>query len=283
MEKGGVEGGCLDEICGGDGRFLMRKKVVFKDVEKEEEKGLVKNVCFSDESSSIGKNSDVSENSMENSGDGEEVQSSYKGALDAMEALEEFLPIRQNKILMGQQGSFLGSSTTHPGTLGLTIITIHKVDEYKPHKPKHQCRRGISRFYNGRSKSFTTLSDSSSLSSIKDLAKPDNAYMRRRRNLLACSLNWDKNRSCSPLRSNGGGISKRMTGSPRTTLALAVAMSNSDMDKQGGECNSAGSLAVSSPRRNFPVWRSMSYAHLHPCASVANTYTDSNQTATETS
>ncbi|KAL0327443.1 UNVERIFIED_CONTAM: hypothetical protein Sangu_1822300 [Sesamum angustifolium] len=93
--------------------------------------------------------------------------------------------------------------------------------------------------------------------------------MRRRRNLLACSLNWDKNRSCSPLRSNGGGISKRMTGSPRSTLALAVAMSNSDIDKQGGECNSAGSLLVSSPRRNFPVWRSLSYAHLQPCASVA--------------
>ncbi|KAL0372221.1 UNVERIFIED_CONTAM: hypothetical protein Scaly_0903700 [Sesamum calycinum] len=245
MEKGWVEsGGCLDctayvdEICGGDGMFFVKKKVVFKDVEKEDEKGLVKNVSFSDESSSIGKNSDVSENSMENSGDGEEVQSSYKGALDAMEALEEVLPIR----------------------------------------------RGISRFYNGRSKSFTTLSDSSSLSSIKDLAKPDNAYMRRRRNLLACSLNWDKNRSCSPLRSNGGGISKRMTGSPRSTLALAVAMSNSDIDKQGGECNSAGSLLVSSPRRNFPVWRSLSYAHLQPCASVANTCTDSNQsTATETS
>ncbi|KAL2235978.1 UNVERIFIED_CONTAM: hypothetical protein Sindi_1330000 [Sesamum indicum] len=295
MEKGGIEGGgCLDgtayvdEICVGDGRFLMRKKVVFKDVEKEEETGLVKNVCFSDESSSIGKNSDVSENSMENSGDGEEVQSSYKGALDAMEALEEVLPIRipisgrQNKILMGQQGSFLGSST-HPGTLGLTIITIHRVDEYKPHKPKHQCRRGISRFYNGRSKSFTTLSDSSSLSSIKDLAKPEDAYMRRRRNLLACSLNWDKNRSCSPLRSNGGGISKRMTGSPRTTLALAVAMSNSDIDTQGGECNSPGSLWVSSRRRNFPVWRSLSYAHLQPCASVASTCTDSNQSTTETS
>ncbi|KAK4422182.1 hypothetical protein Salat_1800500 [Sesamum alatum] len=236
MEKNEA-GGCLDGICGGDARFFMTKKVVFKDVE---EKGLVKNLCLSDDSSSIGKNSDLSDNSMDKSGadDGEEVQSSYKqGALEAMEALEEVLPIR----------------------------------------------RGISRFYNGRSKSFITLSDSSSLSSIKDLAKPENAYMRRRRNLLACSLNWDKNRSCSPLRSNGGGISKRMTGSPRTTLALAVAMNCSDVDNQTGEYNPAGSLPMSSPRTNFPVWRSFSCAHLQPCASAANTCTDSNQSATETS
>ncbi|KAI3454184.1 hypothetical protein Pfo_010847 [Paulownia fortunei] len=246
MNKGGVEaGGCLDgmacadETYRGDQRFLMGKRVVFKDVENKEEKGLVKNssnqnISCSDESSSIGKNSDLSENSMEKSGDGEEVQSSYKGALDAMEALEEVLPIR----------------------------------------------RGISRFYNGKSKSFASLAEASSSPSIKDLVKPDNPYTRRRRNLLACSLTWDKNRSSS-LRSNGGGISKRVTSSTRTTLALAVAMSNSDSNKEAGECNSAGSLLLSSPGKDFSPWRSFSLADLQQCVSVATTCTNSNQLVTK--
>lgn len=108
VKNGGLEAGgclegmaCLDGIYRGDQRFLMGKRVAFEDVEKKEEEGLVKNSCnqsisCSDESSSIGKNSDLSVNSMEKPGDGEEVQSSYKGALDAMEALEEVLPIRFN-------------------------------------------------------------------------------------------------------------------------------------------------------------------------------------------
>lgn len=110
MNKGGVvDGGFvhgINEIYGGDQRFFVGKKVMFKDVRKEEEeeegrnngllKNSCKNICSSDESSSIGKNSDLSENSLEKLDDGEEVQSSYKGPLDAMEALEEVLPIRLN-------------------------------------------------------------------------------------------------------------------------------------------------------------------------------------------
>jgi hypothetical protein len=222
---------CGDETHRGDQRFSNRKKVVFKDAEEEGEKGFVKNSCinnnlaFSDESSSIGKNSDLSENSTEKSVDGEEVQSSYKGSLDAMEALEEVLPVR----------------------------------------------KGISGFYNGKSKSFGSLADASSLSSVKDIAKPDNAYARKRRNLLACSLTWDKNRS-SALRSNGGGISKRMTGSTRTALAVALAMSNSDSNKRAGECTSSGSLLMSSPS-----WRSFSLADLQQCVSVTAPRMSSNQ------
>ncbi|KAG8375767.1 hypothetical protein BUALT_Bualt10G0134500 [Buddleja alternifolia] len=224
----------------------MLKKVAFKDVRGELEKGLVKNSIFnnnnscseSEESSSIGKNSDLSENSLEKSksGDCEEVQSSYKGPLDAMEALEEVLP-------------------------------ISRVDVPLPFKHEAFVRRGISRFYNGKSKSFASLADtSSSSSSIKDLSKPDNAYIRKRRNLLACNLVWDKTRS-SPLRGNvGGGISKRVTGSGRTTLALAVAMNNCESEKQqGGECNSNSAVA------SFSSWRSFSLADLQHCVSVSTT------------
>lgn len=126
-----------------------------------------------------------------------------------------------------------------------------------------KCRRGISRFYNGKSKSFASLTDASSSSTIKEIAKPENAYMRKRRNLLASNLNWEKTKN-SPLRgNNGGAISKRVTStsSNRTTLALAVAMSNSE-----SECSSSGG---SSPRKEFSTWRSFSLADLQHCAAVA--------------
>lgn len=129
-------------------------------------------------SSSIGRNSDCSGGSASDGEDSGEVQSSYKGPLDTMDALEDSLPIR----------------------------------------------RSISDFYFGKSKSFTSLADASS---AKDLGKPDNAYNRKRKNLMACSNFLDKNRS-GPLRNSGGGITKRSTNSNRRSLAVAFVMSSSD-------------------------------------------------------
>ncbi|ERN11260.1 hypothetical protein AMTRI_Chr04g242900 [Amborella trichopoda] len=85
-------------------------------------------------------------------------------------------------------------------------------------------RKGISNFYSGKSKSFTSLSD---VVSSKELAKPESPYNRKRKNLLAHNIIGDKSRSYST-RNTGGGISKRPTNFNRTTLALAVAMSSSD-------------------------------------------------------
>lgn len=114
MNKGGTMGSgyvhgmsCISmidppEICSKDGRFLVEKKVVAKE-EREELKAL--NTCISSSTSSIGKNSDISGRSAENSGDTDEVQSSYKGPLDGMEALEVVLPIRYFSF------SFYSSST----------------------------------------------------------------------------------------------------------------------------------------------------------------------------
>ncbi|KAH0460268.1 hypothetical protein IEQ34_010931 [Dendrobium chrysotoxum] len=88
-------------------------------------------------------------------------------------------------------------------------------------------RRGISNFYAGKSKSFTSLSDAiSSCASAKDLAKADNAYSRRRRTLLASKIFWEKPHS-NLLRSPSGGIAKRPAALKRSPLALAVAMSGS--------------------------------------------------------
>lgn len=192
-------------------------------------------------SSSIGRNSDLSSDG-EDCGD-EEAQSSYKGPLDVMAALEEVLPIR----------------------------------------------RGISNFYRGKSKSFTSLAEVSSSSTIEDISKPENAYTRRRRNLLAFNHVSDKNRNF-PLRSHAGGISKRPLGSSRSTLAFAVAMTGSS-DSIGNMSEGSRSppllpplhpqsrsvknkIASSPSQQSLSAWRSFSFADLQHCATsaTANSY-----------
>lgn len=105
-------------------------------------------------------------------------------------------------------------------------------------------RRGISKFYDGKSKSFTSLADAGSTPSVKDIAKPENAYTRRRRNLM-----WEKSRNY-PLRSNNGGISKRTTiSSSRSTVTLAFAI-NYDSNSS---CASEDSFSSSNPRSPPPL------------------------------
>ncbi|MBA0657805.1 hypothetical protein Goklo_010068 [Gossypium klotzschianum] len=53
-------------------------------------------------------------------------------------------------------------------------------------------RKGISKFYNGKSKSFTSLADAAAVFSVKDFAKPEDPYNRKRKNLLARSSSLDK-------------------------------------------------------------------------------------------
>lgn len=98
-------------------------------------------------SSSIGRNSDCDCSLAGGEERGEaEVQSSYKGPLETMDALEDSLPIR----------------------------------------------RGISKFYCGKSKSFAVLSDAmAKLSSGKELGKPENPYSRKRKKLLSLTSRWE--------------------------------------------------------------------------------------------
>lgn len=195
--------------------------------EEEEE-----NWCSSSATSSIGRNSDLSERSTtdgDDDGDDNEVQSAYNGPLDMMNSLEEVLPVR----------------------------------------------RGISSFYNGKSKSFTSLAEAASTSSVKDIAKQENAYSRRRRNLLAINHVWDKSKG-SPHRSNGCGIAKRPLSSSKSTLALAVAMSSSESlsstsdDSNSNSNSNSNSISPPSlpplhPRSIASPWRSYSVADLQQC------------------
>ncbi|GLT97205.1 hypothetical protein SLE2022_147810 [Rubroshorea leprosula] len=139
-------------------------------------------------------------------------------------------------------------------------------------------RRGISSFYNGKSKSFAILADAVGSPSIKDIAKPENAYTRRRRNLLAINHVWDKNRNKKPITSS------------RSTLALAVAMSSSESLSSTSEESSStlsprlpplhpqssrvsyNNMSFSPPTKQFSSnWRSFSVADIQQCTNTATT------------
>ncbi|GMI94961.1 hypothetical protein HRI_003165400 [Hibiscus trionum] len=135
-------------------------------------------------------------------------------------------------------------------------------------------RRSISSFYNGKSRSYTSLAEATSVSSMKDIAKPENAYTRRRRNLLAINHVWDKSRNKKLI---------RPISSSKSTLALAVAMSSSETDSfsstgedspstssprlpplhpqmRTAHFNNNSTLSPSLSVRNFSNWRSFSLA-----------------------
>lgn len=118
-------------------------------------------------------------------------------------------------------------------------------------------RRGISKFYNYKSKSFTSLADASTSSSIKDIAKADNAYTRKRRTLLAYRNFL--------LRSRGGisKSSKKTITANQTTLALAVAMSSSESSPSTSDDSNSRSS------NTLGAWRSLSLADLQQCATSA--------------
>nr|DAD44254.1 TPA_asm: hypothetical protein HUJ06_002484 [Nelumbo nucifera] len=227
-------------------------------------------------SSSIGRNSDSGRSSAGSDGEdsGEtEVQSSYKGPLDTMNALEDVLPTRV--VLM---------SASEIADLVEDLLINPRVSMGSYSNRFCRITRSISKFYCGKSKSFTSLADAASSTSIKDIVKPENAYTRKRKNLLACSNLWDKNRSF-PLRSNGGGISKRPTNSSRSTLSLAVAMSSSSESNNTSEGSSSNASpprllpplhpqakpslnSSSSSQRTFSSWRSFSLTDLQGVAAA---------------
>ncbi|GAU47953.1 hypothetical protein TSUD_06870 [Trifolium subterraneum] len=239
-------------------RVASRTSVLFDapgDHHDDQGKVLSDEACSTTSSSSIGRDSDddvSSERSMNENENENEAESKYNGgALEAMEALEQVLPMR----------------------------------------------RGISNYYNGKSKSFTSLADVVTTPSVKDIVKPENAYTRRRRNLMALTHVWDKNRNSS-LRSNGGGISKRTMSLSKSSLALAVAMTNSDSNSSISSDDSPSSSSNSSspsstlpplPPRNrvsslaSPLQRNFfSLADLHHCAIAASMKMSSSSLGHET-
>ncbi|KAJ0266536.1 hypothetical protein HA466_0005230 [Hirschfeldia incana] len=114
-------------------------------------------------------------------------------------------------------------------------------------------RKGISNYYNGKSKSFTSLAAAASAmtssSSMKDLAKPENPYSRRRRNLL-CHQIWENSKTTPR-----GGISKKhVINSSRSALTLAMAVAAGVMAREGSSSSSSsGGDDSSSPGSSSPT------------------------------
>lgn len=174
------------------------------------------------------------------------------------------------------------------------LDAMHELEDVLP------IRKGISSFYNGKSKSFASLAD---VASCKELTKPENAYSKRRRNLLACTLPWDKTtKSNLILRNSNGGIAKRVQSATRNSLALAVAMSSLAASSSRDSLHSQHEMTSRSPppshcshfhprvkelqadcslpaQRSFSAWRSFSLADLQECASET-TITQTLQTET---
>ncbi|KAL0288281.1 UNVERIFIED_CONTAM: hypothetical protein Scaly_2735200 [Sesamum calycinum] len=143
-------------------------------------------------------------------------------------------------------------------------------------------KKSISKFYCGKSKSFTSLSDAASCSSVKDIAKPENAYTRKRKTLLAFNNFLEKKRDNIRI----GGLSKRPSNS-RSMLALAATMNCSETNS--GETSNSNSSSPgcslpplppharramhcehssSPPAEKFSSWRSFSLSDLQGAAAV---------------
>ncbi|KAB2027536.1 hypothetical protein ES319_D05G038800v1 [Gossypium barbadense] len=107
-------------------------------------------------------------------------------------------------------------------------------------------RRGISSFYNGKSRCFTNLAEGSSTSSIKEIAKPEKTYTRRRRNLLAINYAWDKNKFKRPIKSIMNSRKSRLT-------FLAVAMGSSESISATTSDHSTSNFMPSAPALKPPL------------------------------
>ncbi|CAO2202585.1 unnamed protein product [Urochloa humidicola] len=87
-----------------------------------------------------------------------------------------------------EEGEEVESKVEGLGMIGLG--TLESLEDALPIK------RGISNFYAGKSKSFTSLAEAAATAAAKEIAKPENPFNKRRRVLAA----WNRRRaSCSAL------------------------------------------------------------------------------------
>ncbi|XP_024384302.1 uncharacterized protein [Physcomitrium patens] len=109
-----------------------------------------------------------------------------------------------------------GSEEAQSAYRGPLNSSLAALDESLPIK-----RPGLSKFFGGKSRSFSSLAE---VSSVADLAKPNNpyAYIKRRKMGLNCPL--DRHRSYPPpTRSSGASIAKKLpSSSSKSSLAVAV-------------------------------------------------------------
>lgn len=113
----------------------------------------------------------------------------YHGAsMDSNDELDISLPssLSYTSLLQAQNLQTPDTSEDSSGRSGSTNNTNHSDDElssrHEPVKERKRTmhRRSLSRWYNGKAKSFTSLADCYSLGSVQGLRKPENAGSKRR-------------------------------------------------------------------------------------------------------
>ncbi|KAL0673106.1 hypothetical protein Bca4012_001087 [Brassica carinata] len=139
-------------------------------------------------------------------------------------------------------------------------------------------RKGISNYYNGKSKSFTNLAAGAASalacsSSMKDLAKPENPYSRRRRNLLCHQISDNK------MTPRGKILKKHIMSSSRSALALAMAVAAGVIAEEGSSSGGDSSTGTSPTITGSPP-RKMMLPPLHPRSQMSFGKLESSQSST---
>ncbi|XP_076955376.1 protein OXIDATIVE STRESS 3 LIKE 2-like [Bidens hawaiensis] len=104
-------------------------------------------------------------------------------------------------------------------------------------------KRGISTFYAGKSKSYGSLDEAVSIESIQDIVKPEDAYSRKRKNMIAHHALM-------------GGVSKRLARNNQSAAMAGRVLpplprssrnvhANELSDSSGGMCVSSRSFSLS--------------------------------------
>ncbi|TVU09724.1 hypothetical protein EJB05_43217 [Eragrostis curvula] len=136
-------------------------------------------------------------------------------------------------------GSAMGKEEERDGEVQSAYTGLNALEESLP------IRRGISKFYNGKSRSFTFLRDAITPSgSSRDIAKAENAYTRKRKNLLAYSIMYDKSQQTA-LETNESGSRKRLASWSSAPLNMRPLASISSS-------RSSSSSSISSEENELP-------------------------------
>ncbi|KAL2338790.1 hypothetical protein Fmac_013236 [Flemingia macrophylla] len=133
-------------------------------------------------------------------------------------------------------------------------------------------KKGISKFYSGKSKSFTSLADAAAATCMQEIVKPEDPYAKKRKNLIARHVSIERSRSCAD---NIGGLSKRPANIGRETSCLNLSSSEEGNTSTSisPPCSlpplhpraNRSSLPQPSTTRNSP-WRSYSWTDMHSVA-----------------
>ncbi|KAJ0798046.1 hypothetical protein HanPI659440_Chr04g0180561 [Helianthus annuus] len=128
-------------------------------------------------------------------------------------------------------------------------------------------KRGISTFYAGKSKSYGSLADAVSVPTIQDIVKPEDAYSRKRKNMLAHQALFDKS-------GESDGMAKKLARNGHESADQSALGSMAGRALPPLPCNnrkSSTNESSSSPRMYMSSpWRSLSLSDLQDAGNKGN-------------